>query len=167
MEKHNLFEKESINIFILVIIILELIGEVTKTTALWMIKPIPIFSMFLYLSFKKPIQDHFFLRMIKIGLLLSLVGDILLMFKSITYFMVGTGFFLIAHVFYCAAFISGKQERIADKITKNKITFGCIFLFLMFISNVYTLWSVMPNQFLFTLYGGILCLMNILSLLRY
>ena len=44
---------------------------------------------------------------------------------------------------------------------------ACVFFFGMFIGNIYTLWNVMPNRVLFTVYGFVLCLMNIFSVKRY
>ena len=63
--------------------------------------------MIVYLSLKIPIQDYFLLKMIKYGLIFSLIGDTLLMFSSPLLFMVGTTFFLIAHIFYCIGYIVG------------------------------------------------------------
>lgn len=124
--------------------------------------------MIVHLSLKNPTCDPLLLIMIKYGFVFSLVGDTLLMFSSLLLFMVGTSFFLIAHILYCVAeTIGNKSTRTITSENRKKQIGGCIFLFLMFIGNVNTLWNVMPNQFLFTLYGGILCLMNILSLLRY
>ena len=67
-----------------------------------MIKPLPIAMMILYLTEsilknttrnKKQIMS----KWVVFGLLFSIVGDVLLMFSSLTAFMVGTGFFLVAH----------------------------------------------------------------------
>lgn len=81
--------------------------------------------------------------------------------------MIGTLFFLIAHVLYCVAFTIGEKVRIASSMNKLiRFGVGVIYL-LMFFGNIYTLWNVMPNKFLFTLYGFVLCLMNIFSTKRY
>lgn len=81
--------------------------------------------------------------------------------------MIGTLFFLIAHILYCVAFTMGGKVRVASTLNKV-IRFGIgVVFFGMFFGNIYTLWNVMPNKFLFTLYGFILCMMNIFSIKRY
>lgn len=132
-----------------------------------MLKPVPIILMIIYISGKNSQRDHLVPTLIRAGLILSLIGDIFLMVNEISAFMIGTFFFLIAHILYCVAFTMGGKVRVASTLNKViRFGIGAIF-FGMFFGNIYTLWNVMPNKFLFTLYGFILCMMNIFSIRRY
>lgn len=81
--------------------------------------------------------------------------------------MIGTVFFLIAHILYCIAFTIGDRVRASSSLNKILRLVACIALFGMFIGNIYALWNVMPNRLLFSLYGFVLCLMNIFAVRRY
>lgn len=81
--------------------------------------------------------------------------------------MCGTVFFLIAHILYCVAFGIGEKVRPPSRMNKMIRFIGCILLFALCISNIVTLWNVMPNKFLYTTYSLVLCLMTLLSVKRY
>jgi uncharacterized membrane protein YhhN len=72
-----------------------------------MLKPVPIVMMIMYVHQKNSARKHLVPRLIEVGLAISLIGDILLMFNGIEEFMIGTGFFLIAHIFYVVGFNIG------------------------------------------------------------
>lgn len=132
-----------------------------------MIKPIPMILMIVYISGKSSQRDHLVPKLIRAGLIVSLVGDVLLMINEMSAFMVGTVFFLIAHILYCIAFTIGTKVRPSSPLNSFLGIAACIVLFSMFIGNIYTLWNVMPNRILFTLYGFVLCMMNIFAVRRY
>lgn len=81
--------------------------------------------------------------------------------------MIGTGFFLIAHLLYCLAFYMGDQVRessLANRLARNGVS---VVLIIMFVTNVHSLWDKFPNRILFVSYCFVLLLMNILSINRY
>lgn len=57
------------------------------------------------LSFTQPAHDTGYSTLIIIGLIFSLAGDVLLIFRSSRAFMIGLAAFLCAHLVYIAAFI--------------------------------------------------------------
>lgn len=79
-----------------------------------MLKPLPIILMVLYqtesiISNKRRNKKKQTMSMfIIIGLMFSLVGDILLMYSQLIMFMIGTVSFLIAHLFYMWGFRNGE-----------------------------------------------------------
>lgn len=81
--------------------------------------------------------------------------------------MIGTLFFFVAHILYCIAFTIGTPVRSSSFLNKLIRTLVSILFIGMCIGNIYTLWSVMPNRALFSSYGIVLCLMNILAVKRY
>lgn len=81
--------------------------------------------------------------------------------------MIGTVFFLFAHILYVVAFTIGTKVRVCTP-TNLIVRLGIGFIYVaMCISNIYTLWDVFPNRFLFTTYGIVLCFMNLFALKRY
>jgi len=69
-------------------------------------KPIPILILILQIKW-----DSFYNKMIILGLVLSLIGDILLL-KSIDIFIMGLVAFLIAHLFYIIGFMSRTNKLV-------------------------------------------------------
>ena len=167
MKQSGYSRPQLINLLIFSTIIVELFGELLNIKPLRLIKIIPIYLMIYNISMQKVVKDQQQINMIKYGLVLSSVGDFLLMFNELLYFMIGTGFFLVAHLLYCAAAMVGEKTKETTPKIKRRMIIGCVILILMLASNIYTLWDVMPNRFLFTLYGGVLCLINILCVVRY
>lgn len=81
--------------------------------------------------------------------------------------MIGTGFFLIAHILYIIAYTIGTRVRSSSTINKIiRFSVGMLYI-LMCIGNLYILWDVLPNRILFGSYSIILCIMNVLSVKRY
>ena len=81
--------------------------------------------------------------------------------------MIGTVFFFIAHILYCVTFTIGTRVRYASSANKTIRVIVSIIYVIMCISNIYTLWDLMPNKLLFSAYAVVLCLMNIFSIKRY
>jgi len=67
-------------------------------------KPIPVLLLVILIG-----KNSFYNKLITIGLVFSLAGDILLM-KTVNLFLFGLVSFLIAHVFYIIAFVKGKIQ---------------------------------------------------------
>ena len=72
-----------------------------------MLIPVPVTLMIFYISGKNSQRGHLMPTLVKAGLCMSVVGDVLLMIDELSAFMIGTGFFLLAHVLYCIAFTIG------------------------------------------------------------
>lgn len=132
-----------------------------------LIKPVPMIMMIIYISGKNAQRDHLVPTLIRAGLILSLIGDIFLMSSELSAFMIGTIFFFIAHILYCIAFSIGTPVRSPTPLNNLLRVLACIIFLAMFLGNIYSLWNVMPNKILFTSYGFILCMMNILAIKRY
>lgn len=64
--------------------------------------------MIMYLHNKNSVRQHLVPNLVEAGLVVSLVGDVLLMSNEIESFVIGTGFFLIAHICYIVAFNLGE-----------------------------------------------------------
>ena len=75
-------------------------------------KPLITIILMLFLHFAIEKKGRFTKKIIT-GLLFSLFGDVLLMFAPIeqTYFMLGLGSFLIAHLFYISAFYLDSNNK--------------------------------------------------------
>ncbi|WP_113661394.1 lysoplasmalogenase [Pedobacter nanyangensis] len=107
----------------------ELFAVTNNLTAMRFItKPLITISLmlFIYLTIKKKSR---FTSKVKIGLFFSLLGDVFLMFSAHhqLYFMLGLGSFLIAHLFYIAAFyvdLSNKAQSEKRYILPIFIVFG-------------------------------------------
>ena len=72
-----------------------------------MLKPLPMILMILYIHKKNSPREHLMPSLVEVGLFLSLIGDVLLMFKDDSTFTVGTIFFAVAHIVYIIAFRMG------------------------------------------------------------
>lgn len=92
----------------------ELIAVTTNLKELRFItKPLITISLMLFVYFTIKRKSRFTNKIIT-GLFFSLVGDIFLMFPYVDelYFMLGLGSFLIAHLFYIAAFYLDSTNKI-------------------------------------------------------
>ena len=166
-ENNKYKEFPLLNLYIIIVGIIEIIAEALDIFYLRLLKPVPIILMIIYISGKNAQRDHLVPTLIKGGLYLSLIGDIFLMFSEISAFMVGTGFFLVAHVLYCIAFTIGDPVREAT-MSNNLIRKGISLVLIgLFFYNVYDLWDKFPNRVLFISYAFTLLLMNLLSINRY
>ena len=75
----KLKELPLLNFYILVAVLFETIGEGFKIAYLQALKPLPIILMIYYIHSKNSPRDHLMPRFVEVGLIFSLVGDILLM----------------------------------------------------------------------------------------
>lgn len=100
LNKQKLFEGHWSAHLLLILAILQVTGHFINLYHLILLKPLPIVIL-LFLTKRKTKQDKFFF----IGLVMSLGGDLCLMFKNTYVFQLGTFFFLIAHVLYICAFM--------------------------------------------------------------
>lgn len=110
-KESKLKEFPLLNLYILVAAILECIGEFFNIYYLRLIKPLPIVLMIIYLYEKSSNRNHLVPKLVIMGLALSLVGDVLLMFDEDDAFIVGTAFFLVAHIVYMIAMGMGEEIR--------------------------------------------------------
>ena len=82
-------------------------------------------------------------------------------------FVIGTMVFLVAHLVYIVAFRVGTPIRKMSFKTRLAIYGGVFFCLGTYIGNTITLWEVLPSKYLFPIYGFIVCMMSVTSLLRY
>lgn len=100
---------------------------------------------------------------------MSLLGDILLMFKDDFTFQAGTFCFLIAHLLYIRAFIYDISEKKLRKLRKKRhmaLLAFISFIVTLLIFNMNELWNKTPFLPLFLLYGVVLSGMAITACLR-
>lgn len=159
---------KTFNYFYALILMLNIYALVTHNQlARFIALPLIAMSLMLYLLIKTRIEDKFH-QLIFIGLVLSLAGDIQLLFTT------GTGFFLItaliatmfAYGLYAAAyFIDFKQD-----VSKSKRV-GNILLILLLISALSFYWVSRKNlgyyQYPGLIYFLALALMTVLAGYRY
>jgi uncharacterized membrane protein YhhN len=123
--------------------------------------------MIIYLHNKNSGRQHLVPNLVQAGLVMSLVGDVLLMSKEISSFIIGTGFFLIAHIFYIVAFSIGDEIRYIQPHYKW-LRKGLYFIaFALCMGNLFMTIDLMPNKIIFPLYGVVLALMVSSALKRY
>jgi uncharacterized membrane protein YhhN len=130
-----------------------------------LLKPLPIVLMIFHLYRSGSGRKH--LILINTGLAICLVGDVLLMSKEMSYFNIGTCFFMVGHTFYIFGFRIGRVTRsLGEKyVVLRKYAFA-ILLFLVFV-NVFTLWDKLPYKLLYGLYALILGIEAMVTLARY
>jgi len=71
---------------------------------IWLIKPVAS-TLFVITALLAGALDSFYGRLILLGLLLSWLGDVLLIPKRQLFFIAGLGSFLLAHVAFSGAFL--------------------------------------------------------------
>lgn len=130
-------------------------------------KPLITISLmiFIYLTIKKKSR---FTSKIKIGLFFSLLGDVLLMFSGHhqLYFMLGLSAFLIAHLFYIAAFYVDLKSKVENE-KRFVLPIFIVFGFLC-ISYYYFLRPYLGSMNIPVLaYCFVITLMGITAALRY
>ncbi len=81
--------------------------------------------------------------------------------------MIGTGFFLFAHVCYIVAFNLGQEVRNISRGYVWARRAGVGLVLAMFVGNTVALFGVFPNQVLFPVYGFALVLMTASAMKRY
>lgn len=112
--KLNKFEK-SFTILFFVIVIIELFSRsLSALSSLHYIsKPLILISLILFFYLK---SEHLTIktkRLVLLALVLSLIGDVLLMFDYISpnYFITGLASFLLAHLFYILVFLDKRNSK--------------------------------------------------------
>lgn len=156
-----------VNLAIILTALIQPIGEVFRIYYLQMIKPIPIILMIYYIHEKNKSKNELVSNLVKYGLIFSLVGDILLMANDTSSFVLGTSFFMVAHVIYIFAFRVGeKVKKLENKfVVMRKVGYAIVFVALLL--NEYDLWDKVPSRIVFIPYIAILAFENIVSLERY
>ena len=130
-------------------------------------KPLITISLILFLHFIIKRKSRFTSK-VMIGLLFSLIGDIALMFaaKDSNFFMLGLGAFLIAHIFYIAAFYLDSTNKIEVHrryITPIFMVFGFYCFSYYYVLSPYLGELNLPVLF----YSIAIALMGIMAALRY
>jgi hypothetical protein len=73
----------------------------------------------------------------------------------------------MAHLHFIHAFINDyKSDNNITEKNLRKIRVGCLFIIMLYIGNLITLWDVVPDKILFPVYGLLLAAMSISSLYR-
>lgn len=132
-----------------------------------MIKPLPMLLMIFYIHGKNSPREHLVPGLIEIGLIICLVGDVLLMSNEMSSFMLGTGFFMVGHIFYIVAFRMGDKVRYLPKKLRMWRKVGYVVIVVLLFLNLYSLWDKFPNKILFTVYVSVLAVEAIVALSRY
>jgi uncharacterized membrane protein YhhN len=163
----RLKELPLLHLAILVIACVEVLGEGLRVFYLQMLKPIPIILMILYIHDKNRMRKHLVPRIIEAGLVLSLVGDVCLMFKEMPAFLVGTCFFMVAHLLYIVGFRMGDKVKTLKKTFRNLRRVAYLVIFLLALGNYFTLWDKFQSKIIFVPYVAILSLETMNCLGRY
>ncbi|MDQ8003424.1 MAG: lysoplasmalogenase [Pedobacter sp.] len=130
-------------------------------------KPIITISLMLFLYFAIKRESRFTKKVI-IGLFFSLLGDIFLMFVHTNqlFFMMGLGAFLIAHLFYIAAFYldsTNKMEVERRYVLPIFLVFGFFCLAYYYLLRPYLGDMNVPVL----VYSFVITMMGIMAALRY
>lgn len=136
--------------------LLEVLGEGFRIFPLQMLKPLPIVLMIIYIHDKNRARQHLVPRVIEAGIALSLVGDLLLMSNEMSAFMVGTLFFMAAHVLYIVGFRIGEPVKVMKKFYRRLRWAAYIVIGLALLGNYQTLWDKLPSKIIFVPYMAIL-----------
>jgi uncharacterized membrane protein YhhN len=107
--------------------------------------------MILYVHGKNSPRDHLVPNLIEIGLVISLLGDLLLMFGDTSTQLLASSFVIIAHVVYTVAFRMGDQIRVLRKRYRllRKLIYAAIIL--LYSLKTYLLWDKYPNHIFYVL----------------
>lgn len=89
------------------------------------------------------------------------------MSNEMSSFMIGTGFFMVGHIFYIIAFRMGDEIRYLKKKIRYLRKFAYVVICFLLFVNIYTLWDKFPNKTLYVLYAIILAVEAIVTLQRY
>ena len=155
------------NFAILVVVLVEVVGEGLQIYPLQLLKPVPIVLMIAYIHYKNRQRQHLVPSLIEIGIAICLIGDILLMFNDIQSFVLGTSVFLVGHLFYIAAFAIGTRVRRLKKSLKWGRRAIYLVVACLLANNIYLLWDKFPNRLVYTGYGIVLAVQVCAALRRY
>jgi uncharacterized membrane protein YhhN len=163
----KLKELPVLHLAIILVTILEVFGECFRVFYLQMLKPIPIILMIIYIHDKNRSRQHFVPNIVEAGLVLSLIGDVCLMSKEMSSFMIGTCFFVLAHLLYIIGFRTGDRVKTLKKKYSIMRSIAYIVIALGVAANIYTLWDKFPSKIIFVPYVAILGLEMANCLSRY
>jgi len=163
----RLKELPLLNFYILVAIIFQVIGELLDFYYLKILRPLPMILMILYVHGKNSPRDHLVPNLIEIGLIISLVGDLLLMSGETSTFLLGSGFFILAHIVYTVAFRMGDQIRFLRKRYRMLRKFVYAAIILIYSLKIYALWDKFPNHVFYVVCGIVAMAEGIVILSRY
>ena len=96
--------------------------------------------MIIYIHSKNSSRQHLIPSLVELGLVLSLVGDVMLMFDEDSAFMIGTLFFAAGHIVYIIAFrMGGVVKEIATQLKIMRIG---VYLLISGLTtlNIFLLW---------------------------
>ncbi len=152
---------------IIVVAVLEVVGEGLRIFPLQMLKPVPIILMIIYIHDKNKARQHLVPRVIEAGIALSLIGDICLMSNEMSSFMVGTGFFMAAHVLYIVGFRMGEKVKVLKKSYRRARWVAYVVIGVALLGNYQMLWDKLPSKVIFAPYMAILAVETMACLARY
>jgi uncharacterized membrane protein YhhN len=105
-------------------------------------------------------------RIINIGLILSVVGDIMLSFKGLQNFLIGTVFFFAAHVLYIPALRLPNSTASPSAKTNPLLYVICLVFYGLAAFSISQLFHLFPAKYLLASYGVILTTMTCFALIR-
>jgi uncharacterized membrane protein YhhN len=103
-------------------------------------------------------------RFVEVGLFFSLGGDLCLMANEDTSFIVGTVFFMIAHVFYVIAFRMGEKVKFVERDYRLMRWASYLVILLLMAHTMHTLWDKFPSKTIFVPYTFLLAIEVMTSL---
>lgn len=157
-------------ILLFAILGLEIHAENTQNiTLLYSTKPLlmPILLVMLF-AHVKPLTTNFG-RLIMLGLIFSLFGDVLLMIREVDLFIPGLLSFLTAQILYAVAFLSQRNPSVSKAYFATLlIGFSAFYaVFMVFIQNhVLELEDAAVLSPAVFVYGAVICVMGIAAALR-
>ncbi|MGD8967538.1 MAG: lysoplasmalogenase [Anaerolineae bacterium] len=122
------------------IVLGELVGQLFDVTLLdYVFKPILVPALLLYLYLNTRNAGTAFTRLVGAGLSFSWLGDVILLFsdRSELFFAAGLGAFLIAHLFYIAAYIRSVRGAPGEAFFRRRP--GWLLPFLLLFAGLYGL----------------------------
>jgi uncharacterized membrane protein YhhN len=149
---------------------IEIYAENTQNlTLLYTTKPLlmPILLVILFTEIK-PLQTKFG-RLIVLGLIFSLLGDVLLMIRGLDLFIPGLLTFLTAQILYSIAFLSQRNSSHSKSYFISVLLGFTLFYiaFMLFIQNqIFKLDDAALLAPAVFIYGAVICLMGISATLR-
>jgi uncharacterized membrane protein YhhN len=149
---------------------IEIYAENTQNlTLLYSTKPLlmPILLVMMF-SETKPLQTKFG-RLIVLGLIFSLLGDVLLMIRELDLFIPGLLSFLTAQILYSIAFLSQRNYSHSKSFFVSVLLGFTLFYiaFMLFIqSQIFKLDDAAVLAPAVFIYGAVICLMGISAALR-
>jgi uncharacterized membrane protein YhhN len=154
-----------INLVILIIAAAELFVEYADNPQIrYVVKPLPILLLIYSLRDKPTKMEKF----TAYGLSFSVVGDVLLSIKGHNYFLAGTGFFLVAHIFYVVAFQFPNASAINQKTQAPSLGLYlcCGIICIVAALSMMNSWNMVSDKWLIIPYAVVLTAMVCCAILR-